>query len=86
MLSVAKQGFPPPLATDRPTSGPSRPWGSWIVAGFALFRLLDVVKPWPIGVADRRVHGGLGIMLDDVLAGLLAALGLWAAAGVWGGP
>ena len=44
----------------------------WVLAGFLLFRLFDILKPWPIGWADRRVHGGLGIMLDDVLAGLMA--------------
>lgn len=62
----------------------------WVVAGFALFRLFDVVKPWPVSLADRHVHGGFGIMLDDVLAGLygLAALQLltavWAAGGLPG--
>jgi phosphatidylglycerophosphatase A len=41
-------------------------------AGFALFRLFDIWKPWPISWCDRRIRGGFGIMLDDVLAGLLA--------------
>jgi phosphatidylglycerophosphatase A len=41
----------------------------WVAAGFVLFRFFDVVKPWPIHWADRQVSGGLGIMLDDVLAG-----------------
>lgn len=47
---------------------------SWftVVAGFALFRLFDILKPWPIGWLDRRVSGGLGIMIDDVVAGLMA--------------
>jgi len=45
----------------------------WALAGFILFRLFDILKPWPIGPVDRRVHGGLGIMLDDVLAGVMAA-------------
>jgi len=40
---------------------------------FVLFRLFDIVKPWPISVIDRSVHGGLGIMLDDVIAGIAAA-------------
>ena len=44
----------------------------WVVLGFVLFRLFDIVKPWPIGWFDRHVHGGLGIMIDDVLAGLMA--------------
>ncbi len=48
------------------------PGWQWIVAGFVLFRFFDIIKPWPIGWADRRVHGGLGIMLDDVLAAVLA--------------
>ncbi|MHA6963304.1 phosphatidylglycerophosphatase A family protein [Zobellella denitrificans] len=46
-------------------------WG-WIAAGFVLFRFFDIVKPWPIRWFDRRVHGGVGIMLDDVIAGLFA--------------
>lgn len=44
----------------------------WLVSGFVLFRLFDIVKPWPIGWVDRHVHGGFGIMIDDVLAGLMA--------------
>lgn len=43
-------------------------WQSYL-AGFLLFRLFDVVKPWPVSLADRRVKGGLGVMLDDLLAG-----------------
>ena len=44
----------------------------WIAAGFAAFRLFDIAKPWPISLADRKVGGGLGIMLDDLIAGALA--------------
>ena len=44
----------------------------WIVLGFGLFRLFDIIKPWPIAYIDRKVGGGLGIMLDDVVAGLAA--------------
>ena len=43
-----------------------------VLAGFLLFRLFDILKPWPISLVDRRVQGGLGIMLDDVLAGAMA--------------
>ena len=43
-----------------------------ICAGFVLFRLFDIWKPWPINLLDKHIHGGLGIMLDDVLAGLFA--------------
>jgi phosphatidylglycerophosphatase A len=44
------------------------------VAGFALFRLFDVWKPWPIRWLDRRVKGGFGVMIDDVIAGVFAAI------------
>ena len=46
----------------------------WVAAGFALFRLFDILKPWPIRWFDRHVHGGTGIMLDDVMAGVFAAV------------
>ncbi|MFC4952467.1 phosphatidylglycerophosphatase A family protein [Acinetobacter puyangensis] len=46
----------------------------WIFIGFALFRLFDIWKPFPIGWADQKVSGGLGIMLDDLLAGIMAAI------------
>lgn len=52
----------------------------WVLLGFALFRLLDILKPWPIKWADKQLAGGLGIMLDDVLAGIMAALCLQAIA------
>lgn len=45
----------------------------WVVGGFLAFRFFDVLKPWPIRWVDRRVAGGFGIMVDDVLAGLFAA-------------
>ncbi len=46
----------------------------WQLAAFALFRLFDIVKPPPIGYFDRHVHGGLGVMLDDLLAALYTLL------------
>ena len=52
-------------------------WGWWL-AGFVAFRFFDILKPWPISVLDRRLGGGLGIMLDDILAGVFAALVLLA--------
>ena len=52
----------------------------WIALGFVLFRLFDIWKPWPIRLADKQVQGGLGIMLDDVLAGIYAWLCLQALA------
>ena len=57
----------------------------WIAAGFVAFRVLDIAKPWPISFADRRIGGGLGIMLDDVMAGALACAALHAARYVAGG-
>ena len=44
----------------------------WIVLGFVLFRFFDIVKPWPIRWLDKKVEGGFGIMIDDVLAGIYA--------------
>ena len=52
-----------------------RSW-PWIVAGFVLFRVFDVWKPWPASWADRSVKGGIGAMLDDVIAGAYAGLAL----------
>ena len=44
----------------------------WLLPAFLLFRLFDIWKPWPVRVADKKLAGGLGIMLDDVFAGLYA--------------
>jgi len=46
----------------------------WILAGFILFRIFDILKPWPISVADKQLKGGLGIMLDDVIAAIFALI------------
>ena len=59
------------------------PWWA-VLAGFALFRLFDVAKPWPIGWLDRRLKGGLGVMADDAVAGVFAALVLWGGLAVIG--
>lgn len=45
-----------------------------LLLAFVLFRLFDILKPWPISYLDRHIHGGLGIMLDDLLAGIFAGL------------
>lgn len=49
---------------------------SWytVLVGFLLFRLFDIFKPWPIGWLDKKIKGGVGIMLDDVLAGVCSCL------------
>lgn len=44
----------------------------WALIGFVLFRVFDIIKPWPIKWLDKKVHGGFGIMIDDIIAGLLA--------------
>ncbi len=49
-------------------------WPGWLAA-FALFRLFDITKPWLVGWADRR-DDAVGVMLDDVIAGVFAALGV----------
>jgi len=46
----------------------------WLLLGFIFFRLFDIWKPWPIRLLDKHVHGGFGIMIDDVLAGVYAAV------------
>lgn len=46
--------------------------GLWISIAFLLFRMFDIIKPWPIEWADRVIKGGLGIIIDDILAGLVS--------------
>ena len=46
----------------------------WLLLGFLLFRFFDIAKPWPIKTIDAKMKGGLGIMMDDVLAGVFAGL------------
>ena len=48
-----------------------------VALGFVYFRFFDILKPWPIRILDRRVHGGFGVMIDDLIAGLFAAAALW---------
>ncbi|OOE93226.1 phosphatidylglycerophosphatase A [Salinivibrio sp. AR647] len=55
---------------------PTTDWKT-VLAGFILFRLFDMAKPWPISWLDKHVHGGIGIMVDDILAGVMAMLSLW---------
>ncbi len=58
-------------------------WPGW-VAAFVLFRLFDIWKPGPVGWADRR-GDALGVMMDDVIAGVFAAIGVTILAGIWHG-
>ena len=71
---IAMLPLPPPTAAALPG----------LVAAFLLFRLLDIVKPGPIGWADRQ-PGAAGVMGDDVIAGAIAAGILWAARSRWPG-
>lgn len=48
-----------------------------IVLAFIVFRFFDIVKPWPIRWIDKKVHGGFGIMIDDIIAGLFAGMSLF---------
>ena len=75
---------PSPIVTDEVaglwltlTLAPLTPLG--IALAFGLFRFFDIVKPWPVRWADKNIGGATGIMLDDVLAGIWAALVLLAA-------
>lgn len=56
----------------------------WALAGFVVFRFFDIVKPWPIRQLDHGVGGGLGIMLDDVMAAAWGAVVLLGAAALLG--
>jgi len=52
-------------------------WGMnpvMLLIGFVLFRFFDILKPWPVCFFDQNISGGLGVMLDDVAAGLYAAV------------
>jgi len=62
-------------------ASPERLWPGWIAA-FVLFRLFDIWKPGPVGWADRR-RDAMGVMLDDVIAGGLAAIGVIALAALF---
>lgn len=62
---------------------PLAPTFAGVAAGFVLFRLFDILKPWPIRWLDRHVHGGVGIMADDLLAAVYAALCLAGLAALW---
>jgi len=46
----------------------------WVIIGFILFRIFDILKPWPIKIIDQRVSGGFGIMFDDLIAGFFALI------------
>ena len=51
-------------------------WG-WFGTGFVLFRIADIFKPWPVSWADRRLKGGVGVMVDDTIAAVYAMAVMW---------
>ena len=51
----------------------------WALLGFALFRLFDIWKPWPIRGLERRVKGEMGVMVDDMVAAIYAIIAAWVA-------
>jgi phosphatidylglycerophosphatase A len=51
-------------------------WLAFLVCGFLLFRIADIVKPWPASTLDRELGGGLGAMADDAVAAIYSALAL----------
>ena len=55
----------------------------WLLAAFVLFRFFDIIKPWPIGQIDRKVSGGFGIMIDDIVAALFTMAILAVLQGFW---
>jgi phosphatidylglycerophosphatase A len=55
----------------------------WFLAAFVIFRFFDIYKPWPIRQLDRKVSGGLGIMIDDVVAGIFTIVVLAAVQILW---
>ena len=67
-----------PLTLAPPAGGSRAP--GWLLAGFLVFRLFDIWKPGPVRWAERRFRGGAGVMLDDVVAGILSAALMGAAA------
>lgn len=55
----------------------------WLLAAFILFRFFDIVKPWPIRQLDKKVSGGFGIMIDDVVAALFTIIVLFVLQNIW---
>lgn len=63
------------------TAAPNHP-AAWLI-GFCLFRFFDIVKPFPVSWFDRHLHGGIGIMMDDVAAGVYAFISLQILWRIW---
>ena len=55
----------------------------WIVFSFLLFRFFDIIKPYPINLIDRKIKNGLGVMLDDILAGIFTTIVMYIIYSLW---
>ena len=62
---------------------PAEPGWAAAALGFVLFRLFDIIKPWPCRALDRRIPGGFGVVVDDLAAGLYAGVILLICLNLW---
>ena len=59
------------------------PFLGWIIISFILFRFFDIVKPFPINIVDKKMKNGLGVMLDDIIAGAYSAITIYIFYTLW---
>ena len=59
------------------------PFLGWTIISFILFRFFDIVKPFPINIVDKKVKNGLGVMLDDIIAGIYSTITIYIIWALW---
>ena len=59
------------------------PFLGWIIISFILFRFFDIVKPFPINIVDKKMKNGLGVMLDDIIAGIYSTITIYIIWALW---
>ena len=59
------------------------PFLGWTIISFILFRFFDIVKPFPINIVDKKMKNGLGVMLDDIIAGIYSAITIYIFYALW---
>ena len=59
------------------------PFLGWTIISFILFRFFDIVKPFPINIVDKKMKNGLGVMLDDIIAGAYSAITIYIFYALW---
>ena len=59
------------------------PFLGWTIISFILFRFFDIVKPFPINIVDKKMKNGLGVMLDDIIAGIYSAITIYIFYTLW---